>query len=429
VGFHSNRVNKTNVDHYFYSTMTINKWTLGLLSGGVISLSSVTHAEEQVNHVLTALSSTTLSGYVDTSATWKFGTGNANMPGRVYDGSDTQDGFNLNVVSLTLEKPLDEGQWSAGYHVQMLMGPGAAKRGTGLVSPVTNGSGGTAPASSFSDFAFNEAYVALRVPVGNGIDFKVGQFGTFNGYEAYDTYKNPNWSRSYGFYIESSAHTGIAATYRINDMFTVMGGVGNTASFSNQVDARSGVESRKAYLAMVTFTAPESFGFAKGATLSAGYTSGTNDKTVSPPNGGPRVENIYAGLNIPTPLQGLSIGLAYDYTADIPTAVPQKHSYANAAALYLVYQATEKLKLNGRFDYASGSNGAYGYTSTSSDGRNELFSITVTADYAIWKNLISRAEFRWDTCLSSDRPFGGTTAGVGSDKNAVSLTGNLVYMF
>ena len=200
-----------------------------LLALGTISLASVAPAEEKANQVLTALSSTTLSGYIDTSAVWKFGTGNANMPGRVYDGSDVQDGFNLNVVSLTLDKPLDESQWAAGYHVQMLMGPGAAKRGTGTVA-----------GSATTSFSFNEAYVALRVPVGNGIDFKVGQFGTYNGFEAYDTYKNPNWSRSYGFFVESSAHTGISSSYKFSDEISLMLGIGNTASFSNQVDARAG---------------------------------------------------------------------------------------------------------------------------------------------------------------------------------------------
>ena len=37
----------------------------------------------------------------------------------------------------------------------------------------------------------------LRAPVGNGIDFKVGQFGTYNGYEAYDTeiYTRPEIER------------------------------------------------------------------------------------------------------------------------------------------------------------------------------------------------------------------------------------------
>src|SRR5262249_49502209 len=154
-------------------------------------------------------------------------------------------------------------EWSAGYNVQMLFGPGAHKRGTGSLA------GGFA-----GDVAFNEAVVLLRVPVGNGLDLKVGQFGTYNGYEAYDTYKDPNWSRSYGVYIEYSAHTGVSATYKFNDMFTAMVGVGNIAGFNNQVDAKSSIESKKAYLGMLTFTAPESFGWAKGATLSAGYTYG-----------------------------------------------------------------------------------------------------------------------------------------------------------
>ena len=135
------------------------------------------------------------------------------MPGRVYDGSDVQDGFNMNLVSLTLDKPLDESEWAAGYHVQMLFGPFAAKRGTGSIVPI--GTGG--PASSVVQFAFNEAYINLRVPIGNGIEFHLGQFGTFNGFEAFDTYKNPNWSRSYGFFNETSAHTGIAAFYKVSD--------------------------------------------------------------------------------------------------------------------------------------------------------------------------------------------------------------------
>jgi hypothetical protein len=261
--------------------MNMSKWTQVLLSAGLISLPAVVQAEEapQPSTVLTSLSATTLSGYVDTTAVWKFGTGNANMPGRVYDGPDVQDGFNLNVVSLTLDKPLDESEWAAGYHVQMLMGPGAAKRGTGLIA-----------SSGITDFAFNEAYVNLRLPVGNGIEMHVGQFGTFNGYEAYDSYKNPNWSRSYGFFNETSAHTGVAAFYKFSDMFSIQAGVGNVGPFNSQVDAREPfTESAKAYLAMATFTAPESMGFMSGGTLSAGYTTGPNV------SGGAHVDQYYVG--------------------------------------------------------------------------------------------------------------------------------------
>ena len=86
--------------------MKLNQWTVGLAAAGVVSLGSVMQAEEASHQVLTALSSTTLSGYVDTSAIWKFGSGNGPLPGRSFDGTPKQDGFNLNVVKLTVEKPL-----------------------------------------------------------------------------------------------------------------------------------------------------------------------------------------------------------------------------------------------------------------------------------------------------------------------------------
>lgn len=393
----------------------LSKWTQLLLGAGAISLPAVMHA--QTNAILTSLSSTTLSGYVDTSAVWKFGTGNANMPGRVYDGSSVQDGFNLDVVSLTLDKPLDDTPWAAGYHVQMLMGPGASMRGTGLI------------ANPATDFAFNEAYVNLRVPIGNGLELHMGQFGTFNGYEAYDTYKDPNWSRSYGFFNETSAHTGIAAFYKVNDEISLQAGVGNVGPFNSQVDARAPVESQKAYLGMVTFTAPTNFAFLSGATLSVGYTTGPNV------GGGPHVGQFYAGGTIPTPLSCLTLGYAYDYTANISQFIAGTANvnggYANAGALYILWQATEKLKINTRLDYTSATAGWYDPAGAAlgKTTADQLGSLTVTADYSLWKNVISRVEFRWDHSFDDTVRYGGTVAGVPRDENAVSLALNVIYTF
>ena len=147
----------------------MNKWTAALAATGVVSLASAVLAEES-HPVNTLLPATTLSGYVDTSAIWNFGTGAAQATrfGNT-DGSlgNRQDGFNLNVVKVQLEKPLDEGTWSAGYKAELWAGPDAA----GL------------PGSGFaSNLALKQAYVALRAPVGNGIDFKVGQFDPIIGY-------------------------------------------------------------------------------------------------------------------------------------------------------------------------------------------------------------------------------------------------------
>ena len=396
--------------------MKISQWTKMLLSAGLVSIPAVMHADDAPapSTVLTALSSTTLSGYVDTAAVWKFGTGDANMPGRVYDGPDVQDGFNLNVVSLTLDKAPDSSAWSAGYHVQMLMGPGAVKRGTGLIALP-------------GEFAFNEAYINLHVPVGNGIEFHVGQFGTFNGYEAYDPYKDPNWSRSYGFFNETSAHTGVAAFYKVADWLSLQTGVGNVGPFNSQVDAKNHVESAKAYLAMLTLTAPESWGWMKGASLSAGYTGGPNAANNE------HVDQWYVGGTLPLPVTGLSLGVAYDYTGDTGGYLGlSSGGYANATALYIMYQATEKLKINTRLDYTSATQGWY-YSplagTTGHSGNDQLGSLTVTADYSLWKNVVSRAELRWDRSFDGTGPFGGTVAGVPHDKNAVSLALNLIYIF
>jgi hypothetical protein len=108
-----------------------------------------------------------------------------------------------------------------------------------------------------------------------------------------------------------------------------------------------------------------------------------------------------------------------------------ENTYAEALGVYVTYQATEKLKLNGRADFAKGDNGTFGYLSTpGGDGNNQLFSLTCTADYALWKNVISRLELRWDNCLTDDSPFGGTTDNPApGDKTATSLTANIIYQF
>src|SRR6185436_17053532 len=127
--------------------MKLNQWTLGLAAAGVIGLASVAGAEEATSQVVTALSSTTLSGYIDTSVIWRPGTGNLTGAG-VFTGGAKQDGFNLNVIKLTLEKALDEGQWSAGYKVDLLFGPDA------------NVFAASSSGVNTSDFGIKQAYIA-----------------------------------------------------------------------------------------------------------------------------------------------------------------------------------------------------------------------------------------------------------------------------
>src|SRR5438094_1465114 len=230
--------------------MKVNKWTAGLAAVGLVSLASVAQAEEKpASTVMTALSATTLSGYVDTSAQWNFGTGNERLPDYKFGGSSKADGFNLDVVQIRIDKPLDEQDWAAGYRVDLWAGPDANTLGT--QSSLSTGS---------SDFAIRQAYVALRMPVlPNGLDWKIGVFDSIIGYESVESPNNPNYTRSFGHSIEPQTHTGILATYHFTEMISATAGIANTIGpVINERAASFGkAESAKTYMASIALTAPD----------------------------------------------------------------------------------------------------------------------------------------------------------------------------
>ncbi len=478
--------------------MKLNRWTLALASTGVVSLASVAYAEEQaMSQVLTAVSSTTLSGYVDTSAIWKPGTGNGGllgasyslpapesafptaasprtvngavagdentgvMPGRAFDGSSKVDGFNLNVIGLTLEKPLSEDTWAAGYRADLLFGPDAV-----AYNPSVN-------VGDYADLAVKQGYVALRAPMGNGLDFKIGVFNTVIGYESFESHLNPNYSRSYGWQLEPTQHTGLLANYQFTEAIGIAGGIAETWVWG--INGQTDIESQKTYMGSLTIAAPDSWGFLSGSALYGGFVNGFSGNTEN-------TTSFYLGALVKTGLEGFSIGAAFDYREDGYNEVTPGDNWAWAAAAYLNFQLSEKWRVAARFDYTKGSDGTWfnagqyaGYqiqdpnrtyltpnlitgapvtvggpsdasapfADLNSDGRNDLFeddtvtdtglisdvqnellAVTLTADYALWANVITRAEFRWDTNLTQDdKPYGK------SDENAVTVALNVIYKF
>ncbi len=414
--------------------MKFNKWTVALAAVGVVSLASAAKAEEKASSVMTALSSTTISGYVDTSAEWNPGTGNANLPPYKFNSPSKADGFNLDVVQLRIEKPLDESEWAAGYRVDLWAGPDA-----NALNTVSTGNHG--------DFAVRQAYVALRTPVGNGIDWKIGVFDSVLGYESVESGANPNYSRSYGHSIEPQTHTGILASYRFSDMVSASVGVANT--MGPVIDSRDFTstsnpypESYKTYMASLAVTAPESMGFLSGSTLYGGVVNGYNNSVVGSGFAAPNL-NAYVGATIATPVTGLRVGAAWDLMNVNTTpnsgllGGTKTQGDIWTIAGYASYQATEKLSLHGRFEYATGDvDQPGGYTlGTLPAGTlygdllaNAIYAATATVQYDLWKNVISRLEFRWDHS-EHGLLFGGTTTGVPDRENAFMLAANVIYKF
>jgi hypothetical protein len=418
--------------------MKLNKWTMGLAALGVVSLASVLEAEETANTVLTGLSSTTLSGYVDTSAMWNMGTGNGN-PVPVKFNQGKQDGFNLNVVQLSLAKPLDESKWAAGYRVDLWMGPDASQLDTAsLQSLYTQG-----------DFAIRQAYVALRTPIGNDLDWKVGVFDSIIGYESVASPSNPNYTRSYGSTLEPQSHTGVMGTYRFCESFSISGGVANTVGPNiNQRPfntptvpplANPQAESFKTYMGSFAVTAPDSLGALAGSSLYGGIVNGFNNAV----NGTAYQENstsYYLGATIATPVAGLRMGTAFDWLhihnwTDVQAATGVFEGDGNswAVGLYSSYQATEKLSLHLRGEYVNDNAGyffgPFGLNQTGTVvERAQVFEVTSTAQYDLWKNVISRLEFRWDH-TEHGVAFGGTEPGIPDRANAFMLALNVIYRF
>jgi hypothetical protein len=426
------------------TNMKFNQWTLGLAAVGAVSLASAARADEaKLSALQTALSNTTISGYVSASANFSltpniggtqtgatfgnatspFITPNGGSPVQIPFQNNKQDGFNLDVVKVSIAKPQDESPWAAGYQVDLIFGPDAV----GYNAPI-----GEADSAA----SIKQAYVVLRTPIGNGIDWKIGTFDTVIGYESFDAGSNPNYTRSYGWNLEPTEHTGILASYKINDEIAIAAGVANTLSAGinsrayNQTfyptsggPVAQGYTSdnyNKTYMGSITLTAPSSWGWVAGSSLSAGVvygwagsSNGSGPAYTSTPGnypnyaGGDQI-NYYAGLTLNTPIKQLTLGAAFDYVqnwqggAGEITALgfgADYHEDVWVAGLYATVNATDKLHFSVRGEYLDDTTYQANASAPSYNPSYQSVELTGTVEYDLWANVVSRVEVRYDKII------------------------------
>lgn len=383
---------------------------------------SVSSSFAEESFAKTAVSSTTISGFVDTSAIVNFG--DNTVYGRTIDTFDTMDGFNFHMANLTLSsEPVGSGEVKAGYTLELLFGPAANKLGsTSVVS------------TAGDDIAVKQAYVDLFIPVGeSGLSLQMGTWDTIVGYEVFNSAGNPNFSRSFAFFLEPFVHTGIKGSYEINENIAFNFGVADayTSSINGRPMNANGTvrDGDLTYLAALSFTMPED-GPLAGANLYVGAAHGASVGASS------QDTLYYAGLTIPV-TEIINIGFSSDYVdydsaADVnPAGVATSEAgYAWAASFYASIFATDQLSFHNRFEYATSnrnfSDGAGGYTGTwgaavAWGNSEEYIGETFTIQYDLFENVLTRLEARWDHALEG-APFGGS-------EDSVSLIGNVVYLF
>jgi len=391
-----------------------------------------------MSQLQTALSNTTISGYVDVAAqydagnysfipthnqngTFQYPDGVSGVPSgtgmNTLSGASKVDSFTLNDVDIAIDKPEDDTPWASGYHIDLNWGSdainGLAGLGSSAVGAVAGGGANATPTvQAAQEFGVRQAYIVIRTPIGNGIDWKVGVMDDIIGYEGNTDGANPNYTRSYGYNLEPTTLTGIVGTYTICKAVTVQAGIADATSGNNNL-------SDKTFVGSVALTAPDSWGFLKGSTLNAGTVLNLD------PGG---VDNYYVGSTLSTPWSMLKVGGSFD----LASATGGASGWAGA--LYANVQATDKLSFNARgeiFDMQSTFNP---YADLTDNHNNDGFGeeITLTAQYNLWANVISRVEFRWDHIDTGEAFAGVTNFGLTnhpSTQDSFLIAANLIYQF
>jgi len=390
--------------------MKMNKWTVGLAAAGVVSLASTAQAEE--NSVLTALSSTVISGSVEASYVGGFSTNN-NMHG---DGA-----FEANGASLEIGSPLGEGDYSASYNVGLLFG-------------------GRAQAFAGSDQTLKTANIGMNLPFGNGVDLTLGLFDTTVGYEVEASASNPNVMRSYGYAQEPLTHTGLLAATEITEGLSVsfalvdgfdagtvsnfVGADGNTMDSSGHGDF--------GYVLGAEFTIPDSLGFLGGSSIYVGYVDGSDagnwnigqtpdDPATADVDETAWVSNqdnelLYIGASVNTPIEGVAIGVAYD------DRQWGNGGDSDSVALYATYSLSEDASLSVRYD-----NGNVDFGGGNEDSFDNL---ALTLDYSIWENVLTRFEMGWESgvgAVGQQAITGGARPSTSADGGVYDGSGDSSY--
>jgi Putative beta-barrel porin-2, OmpL-like. bbp2 len=404
--------------------MKFNKWTLGLAAVGAVSMASAVRADEaKLSQVQTALSNVTISGYVDVQAEFTAGNQLYRNSYQYSDGGyyyninqDNRDQFQLNTVTISLDKPQDESPWATGYHVDLNAGS-AAIHGVSLGNQYYGEGYDTIP-SDPNTVALRQAYIALRTPVGNGIDWKVGVMDGITGFEGNTAYQNPNITRSFAYAINPASYTGLLGSYKVSSLLSLTAGMINRTDSQYAYGQNNWNLSAHDYVASVTLTAPDSFGFLKGSTLNLQTVQGFDNEAVN---------NYSVNGTLNTPVAGFKLGFAWDALQSLAYSAD-----GNIYGLYATYQATDKLNLALRGEYIDTTDLASSVPNSFVGWNNYLQAIygkgeeiTATAEYNLWANVVTRAEIRWD-----HQEQGTTFETAGSNTaNQFSLVINAVYKF
>ena len=324
---------------------------------------------------------TTLFAYIENSYVWNMaptGRGNHNEL-RLYDFNGN---YTFNIAELSLKKDPSE-RYPFGGGLVVTAGIDSQKN---HALGIFRDSDDAFPFRNTEKFDLEEAYGSYAIPLGNGLTVKAGKFVTLLGYEVIESPNNLNFSRSFLFtFAIPLTHVGALASYSPLPWLSLTAGpvVGWDVAKDNNdrmsVTGQVGVSAIKDLaLNLNWITGPEQ------------SHQNTNPRTVLD------LVSTYTGV------KNVTLGLNFDYgwepdEASLAAAATRRNNDAHwwGWAGYAAYDWTEKLRSALRLEYFKDVEGVR-TLAVAAGTPVELYSVTATLQYKIWKGLVGRLEYRHD---------------------------------
>jgi len=236
-----------------------------------------------------------------------------------------------------------------------------------------------------------EAYLSYLVPLGDGLTIKGGKWATLIGYEVYESPKNLNFSRSFLYTLGTPyTHTGLLATYPFAKWFSMTAGF--TVGWDNS-------ENNNGHLRAIG-----QFAFTPTDTLSAlvSYHVGP-EQNRNQMHGHVNDRWIVDTAIVYTGIERLTLALNFDFAGEVrdPALVAlgtrkDTNSSWGGVAGYAGWQWTQALRTVLRAEYFYDPDGVRASESVPAGTHLDLFEVTATAEYRIWRGLVGRLEYRHD---------------------------------
>jgi len=355
-----------------------------------------------ISEILDA-SGITVNGYVDVS--YSHLSGNGKFINGVYDRvfDYEPNSFTLQQTALTVAMQPKEG---FGGLVNLTAGKDA--------QVIKAWDGGTVAPDTSHSFDVTQAYVSYA---GGPFTVIAGKFVTLAGAEVINPTQDTNFSRSILFgYAIPFTHTGLRASYAVNDMLTLIAGVNNGWDDLKDTNRAKTVELG------ATFTPNKMFSFA-----ATGYSG--NEQVASPTDTTQGKRSIFDLVATFNATDNLSFVLNYDNGSQENVTLPNgkvgKARWEGTAG-YVNYQINEKWRLSLRGEYFNDKGGYRTAVATGKTVGQKWKEGTFTVAYMPTKNVELRGEVRHDT---SDQLVFFDSNGVTPVKKQTSFGVEAIYKF